>query len=169
VTTSTQMKKEKERDLDKARKYCLRLIAISPRSRRAIEIRLEKAGFSEVTVNETVERLVEAGLIDDLAFARQWIEYRVRTSPRGRAMIRVELAKKGIPREVAEKAVTEDPGLPPEKEMARGLIEDRIGPGPLPADMKSKGKLYRYLIGKGFSCDVAEEALDGVFGSVGQG
>jgi len=159
------MAKENEKDIRKARRYCLRLIALRPRSLREIEGRLEKADFSAAAAKETVKRLRTEGLIDDLAFARQWVESRVRTNPRGRAMMRAELEKKGIPEDVIEKAVAEYLGLPSERAMARGLVKDRIGDKSAPPDMKLKGRLYRYLIGRGFSGDTAEDVLNEVFGS----
>lgn len=157
------MAKENEKDIGKARRYCLRLITLRSRSLSEIEDRLEGAGFSPDAARETVEKLKSEGLIDDLAFARQWVEYRVRTSPRGRAMMRAELGKKGITEDVIERTLSEDSGFPSDREMASSLVESRIGDDPAPRDMKLKGRLYQYLIGKGFSGDTAEDVLNEVF------
>lgn len=62
---------------------------------------LEKKGFARGAIDSAVGTLKSRGLVDDVAFARYWKEYRDLNSPRGRVALRSELARKGIDREVA--------------------------------------------------------------------
>src|SRR5664280_1390278 len=74
------------------------------RSRSVDEIRrhLRAARFPESLVEPAIARLVELGLLDDLAFAQAWVESRDRARPRGSQALRRELALKGIDRETIE-------------------------------------------------------------------
>lgn len=81
------------------------LLASRPRTEHEIRIRLSSAGFEDPVVERTVERLIELRLIDDVAFARQWIAERALAKGKaGRALI-AELGEKGIDRAIAEEAV----------------------------------------------------------------
>ncbi len=54
-----------------------RLLAVRPRSRRELERRLRRRGYPEEAIREILARLEEVGLLDDGAFARQWVESRM--------------------------------------------------------------------------------------------
>src|SRR5262245_13478485 len=116
----------------------LRLLAVRPRSRRELEIRLLRAGFERDEVDEELTRLEAVGLVDDEAFARELADHHVRARRSGRRAVVGALAAKGVSRSVIEEAVAglgEDEaeralavageraprltGLPPEKAFAR--------------------------------------------------
>jgi regulatory protein len=81
----------------------LRLLAHRARSESEMRTRLKMRGFDPATVDEEVERLRNAGLLNDAQFARAWVEDRKRSAPRGRRMLRYELLGRGIdPEEVDE-------------------------------------------------------------------
>jgi len=115
----------------------LRLLAVRPRSRRELEVRLRRAGFEADEVDEELIRLESVGLVDDGAFARELAEHHVKSRRSGRAVVGA-LAAKGVSRQVIEEAVAglgegeEDrafelareraprlAGLPPDKAFAR--------------------------------------------------
>jgi SOS response regulatory protein OraA/RecX len=74
------------------------------RSRSVDEVRrhLNAAKFPDSLVEHAVARLVELGLLDDLAFSRAWVESRDRARPRGSQALRRELNLKGIDRDTIE-------------------------------------------------------------------
>lgn len=82
----------------------LRLLAARPRSETEIRTRLAMRGIDPRAIDDEVERLRSAGLLDDEKFARAWVEDRKRVSPRGRRMLRYELLGRGIDPESAEQA-----------------------------------------------------------------
>jgi regulatory protein len=73
-----------------------RLLAVRPRSEVEIRQRLGRAGVPPATIERVVGRLRRSGDIDDGAFARTWVENRMAFRPRGGAMLRSELQRKGI-------------------------------------------------------------------------
>ncbi len=79
-----------------------RFLGYRPRSEFEIRAWLRRKGFAPPDVEATISALKSRGLVDDVAFARYWKESRDSASPRSRAALRSELARKGIDREVAD-------------------------------------------------------------------
>ncbi len=88
-----------------AHEAALRLLDARPRSEHEMRTRLALRGFDPATIDHEIERLRNAGLLDDARFARAWVEDRKRVSPRGSAMLRYELLGRGIDPETAAAAL----------------------------------------------------------------
>ena len=84
---------------DRAKQSAVRLLEIRPRSRRELSDRLRQKGFDPITISAVTQRLCEAGLVDDDAFATYLIEQRMRTASRGSGAIQRDLVKHGIPKD----------------------------------------------------------------------
>jgi regulatory protein len=71
---------------------------LEARSRSVAETRrrLIDAGYRRELVEGAIERLRTIGLLDDEVFARNWVESRDRTSPRGETALRRELRLRGV-------------------------------------------------------------------------
>lgn len=102
-----------------AHEAALRLLSLRARSERELRTRLELRGIPADVVGAEIERLREAGLIDDEKFAAAWVEERRRTSPRSRRMLRYELLGRGIDPEAVERATRDVEDLPTALELAR--------------------------------------------------
>ena len=57
--------------------------------------------------DRTLSDLRRQGLLDDVAFAKEWREQREKFRPRGAAVIRQELQRLGVDREVIQDALSE--------------------------------------------------------------
>src|SRR5438552_5241973 len=79
-----------------------RFLGTRPRSRWEVERRLRRAGASDQIIEGTLDHLAGLGLVDDLAFARWWVEQRDRHAPRGRRLVEAELREHGVGRDVFE-------------------------------------------------------------------
>ncbi len=66
-----------------------------------------EAGLERSTVDQTIERLVAIGLIDDRAFALQWITERSARKGLAAAALVAELEAKGVSRDTVEAALAE--------------------------------------------------------------
>jgi regulatory protein len=77
---------------------------LSYRARSIEEVRknLEKHELPEAVIQATLEKLQNAGLLNDHDFARSWVENRNTFRPRGRRALRMELRQKGLPESVIE-------------------------------------------------------------------
>jgi regulatory protein len=142
----------------KAMEKAGRLLARRPLARRELEQKLATAGFDREVVDQVLARLEHLKLLDDAAFAEQWVEERGRR--KGSRALAAELASKGIPREVSEEAlkvVDRD-----EHEVAVELASRwvrRVAGRPL---KEQAARILRMLMGRGFSYEVAEEATKAV-------
>ena len=134
----------------------LRLLAVRPRSRRELEIRLLRAGFERDEVQDEMIRLEAVGLIDDAAFARELAEHHVNSRRSGRRAVVGALAAKGVSRSVIEEAVA---GLgDDEAERALALAQQRAPRlAGLPPE-KAFARLSSLLMRRGYDPTTAREA-----------
>ena len=103
-----------------AHEAALRLLASRPRSEHEIRTRLAMRGIDPGVIEDEVERLRMAGLLDDEKFAQAWVEDRKRVSPRGRRMLKYELLGRGIAPESADEATQDVDDRETAFELARG-------------------------------------------------
>jgi len=89
----------------KAKNAALRLLSYRSRSEKEVQRRLQ-GRFSEDAIDRTVSDLREQGLLDDASFAKEWREQRERFRPRGPAVIRQELQRLGVDREVIRETLS---------------------------------------------------------------
>lgn len=82
--------------VEQAKEVCLRLLSVRARSRAELARRLADKGFTAEVSQRTLDRLGEVGLVDDAAFARQWVRSRHAHSGRGRQALAHELRRKGV-------------------------------------------------------------------------
>jgi regulatory protein len=116
--------------------------------------RLERSRVAPAVRDEAVTRLAGAGLVDDDRVARRRAELLAERGS-GDALIRHDLAGRGIAEELIESAVAT---LEPEPDRAAAILRKR-GPG---------AKTLRYLARKGFSEDsIADPVADDVPPAVG--
>jgi regulatory protein len=141
------------------------LLASRPRTEHEIRIRLTAAGFEDLTVERTVARLIELRLLDDAAFARQWIAERALAKGKAGQALMAELAEKGIGRALAEAALAEA-GI---DEVAQATeLAARFLPkvGHKPLDRQAEALMGR-LLRRGFSHEVAADAVRAVLPPAG--
>ncbi|MDP2755007.1 MAG: regulatory protein RecX, partial [Nitrospirota bacterium] len=100
------MKKNKPESLEKARGYAFLLLKFRLRSEKEITQRLKGKKFDEQVIKETIEFLKERKFIDDQAFAKAWIESRIR-KPLGLRRLRQELSLKGIDMKIIDAELEE--------------------------------------------------------------
>ena len=90
---------------EQAHERALRFLSYRPRSVAEVSQHLAAKQIPQDVVAQTVERLSEAGLLDDRAFARFWVENRESFRPRGSAALRYELRRKGVDEEAIQAAI----------------------------------------------------------------
>ncbi|MDE2726817.1 MAG: regulatory protein RecX [Gemmatimonadota bacterium] len=95
-----------------------RLIDHRMRTRRELAVKLKARGRPDEVIDQVLDRLEHAGLIDDGRFARLWIDERLRRRPAGLSLLRRELRQKGIDAEVVDAALEESASREGETERA---------------------------------------------------
>lgn len=155
-----------------ARTIVLRQLTGSPKSRRQLEEKLAEKDVPEDVAAAVLDRMEDVRLVDDTAYAENFVRTRQRTKGLARGALRRELAQKGVSGEAAEHAletISEDT----EREAAVELIERRLRGRPVPtgADAESRAerdKATRRLAGmlarKGYPPSMALGVVKDVLG-----
>jgi len=139
--------------------YVLRLLRVRGRTRRELELALERRGFGPPVRARVLRRVEELGYVDDarwaLARATSLLEQR-RLAPQA---VERRLLAAGVAEQDARAAVAracEDAGFEP-VEAARRLLASRLPPGRL--STQERARAARLLASRGFSEDVVETVL----------
>ena len=126
----------------------LRYLKIRPRSIAELKEKLEAKGFSSIETETAVHGLTASGLLDDRAFTKSWINYRL-ARPFGFRRIIHELRAKGIDQEIIDQAVAEVEGYSPET-TALELAQRRWQRLPDIDPLKKKKRVLDFLLRRGF-------------------
>lgn len=147
-------------ELLKAKEILLRFFSFRDRTEKEARQKLRKKGIEEKTVEEAINWLKGEGLLNDAAFARQWVDGR--KEKYGSSRLYQELLRKGINPEIAKEAVA---GII-EEELRRAVECGRrrlssISEG----DPRRRAKLASFLLRRGFPWEIVEKALRFLFPS----
>jgi regulatory protein len=139
-----------------AREICLRLLTDRARTRQELARALARKGVPAEAAAAVLDRFDEVGLIDDAAFAGQWVRSRHRNRGLGRRAIAVELRCKGVADEVAGEALAEV-DAESEDRRARELVDRKLRS--LTVNASDQQAAARRLVGmlarKGYSAGTA--------------
>lgn len=167
---------EYEKAAAKVRERALRLLDQRSRSRHELRERLldprrvkeGEDGPDPDLVDDVLDSLTRSGLIDDEAFAREWVRQRFERRGKSTTVLRRELQDKGVSaadRESALQQIDESD----ERELARELARKKArSVKAVPADRAERDKELRRIVGvlarRGFpqamALQIAREALD---------
>ncbi|HZK31706.1 MAG TPA: recombination regulator RecX [Corynebacterium sp.] len=157
-----------EEEKAKVRTRALKLLDQRARSRQELRDRLLAVEFEAGTIEAVLDDLQRAGLIDDAAFAREWVRQRhARRGKSIRALDR-ELQEKGVAAAIRAEALLQIDRAD-EEVTARALAEKKARSlREVPADWKEYNQELRRVLGVlarrgfdgGLSMSIAREALD---------
>ncbi len=134
----------------------LNFISFRPRSVKEVRDRLYQYDVRDKAAQDgLIERLVDKGHLDDLAFAHWFIESRNTHKLRAPRMILQELAAKGISREILEQVQGE---VNDENETLRALLTKKLG-DPRPLESSERQQISLYLSRQGFAWDKIREVV----------
>ncbi|WP_430332151.1 recombination regulator RecX [Rhodococcus sp. ACT016] len=132
----------------RAKDVCLRLLTDRARSRAELEQKLAQKGYPQAVVEGVLDRLAEVGLVDDAAFAEQWVHSRHTYSGRGRRALATELRRKGIDQQTSSEALSQI-SSDDERERAAELVRRKLARTTADdiADRDDRERLMRRLVG----------------------
>ncbi|HEY2491144.1 MAG TPA: regulatory protein RecX [Streptosporangiaceae bacterium] len=146
-----------------ALEICLRLLTAAPRTRAQLDQALRRRGMTQSAADAALDRLAGAGLIDDAAFARAWVDTRHRGRGLARRALTAELRQRGVD-EGDVRAAVADLGPEQEAASARRLVEAKLAATrgrPLATRMRRlTGLLARKGYPPGMAYRVIREALE---------
>ena len=129
-----------------------------PRSVAEIRRHLRTKRFDEPAQDKAIDQLRAQRYIDDEAFARYWVEQRLRFRPKGDRALVSELMQKGVARETIDLVIGEaDPNA--ETERARAAVRRPMTRWLEMEERERKRKIHQYLAARGFGYDVIEAVI----------
>ncbi|NMH96014.1 recombination regulator RecX [Pseudonocardia sp. K10HN5] len=141
-----------------ARSICLRLLTDRARTRQELAQALRKRGVPDDAAARVLDRFGEVGLIDDAAFAGQWVRSRHTFRGLGRRAIAIELRRKGVDDETAGEALAEV-DQEAEEQRARELVDRKLRTQRGEVDEAVARRLLGMLARKGYPAGVAYRAV----------
>lgn len=157
----------KKDEVSKLFDLCLRFLSYRPRSKKEVEdylarkiskkenIKYNQAKESEM-IAPVVGKLTKYKYIDDRQFTKWWIEARSKNKPKGKAIIKLELIKKGVDREIIDIELSK---ITNQKELAIKSIERKLSTWQKLPEVEFKKKIYSYLGTRGFSFEIIKEIV----------
>lgn len=122
VITAQQAQQEKQ--IVAECRYLMRLLASRQRSAGEMRQRLAAREVPPAMIHEVMARIDRAGLIDDAAFAREWVRQRRERKGLADEALRRELAEREVIPADIDAALTEDPTG--EEQRCRELVRGRL-------------------------------------------
>lgn len=131
----------------RAKLRAMHLLESMDRTRADLEKKLQSSEYPREAVAEALAYVESFGYLDDKRYARHYVE--CKKEGRGKARLKMELAQKGVDRNIIEEVLDEaklDDCRDTIRELAR---KRRRGDGPM--DDRERQRIYGYLMRKGFS------------------
>lgn len=133
----------------------LKLISIRPRTEKEISEFVQKK-FGEKIIEKTLEFLKNKKFLDDLEFAKWWIEQRMEFRPKSNIILKNELLQKGVDRNIIEEVLSESSN---EEEAVRKLLQKNLRKFGDLTNRENFQKAAQFFQRKGFSWNTVEKIL----------
>ena len=148
-----QLESEKNTAFDKA----LLHLSATRKTERQVRTFLSGKGYLSAVIDYVIEKLRSYNFLNDEEYAESYVEFASRK--KGGRLIRMELKGKGLSDGDIDEALQ---GLDEETELqtAKGIFEKYMRGKT--ADKATLQKACRHLLSKGFSYDIAKDAMSGL-------
>ena len=156
------LSEERAADPAAAREAALKLLERTRRTRSDLTRRLREKGYASGVVAHVLERLAEVGLVDDVEYARAYLESRARRRTSGRRRLEQDLRARGISADdiaAARARLEEREGHDDETTAARRVIAQAARRYARLDPRTRRQRLYALLVRRGFDGDTIETAL----------
>ncbi len=154
---------QRENSLDKVKNTAVGLISYRPRSIAEVRRHLNRKGYEAELIETVIARLQTVELLDDLAFARYWVEQRETFKPRSCMALQQELRQKGVSRDIIETALIDLD----EMDAARRAATAKVRPWTQLPESDFRKKLGGFLQRRGFHYGIIKEITDELWQAVG--
>lgn len=142
---------------NEAKNAALRFLSFRRRTEKEIRDKLKGKGFDEKSIKSTIDKLKGYDLINDSEFATAWVKERLAYKPRGKKLLRQELWKKGIKKEIIDQVT--DELCQHEDKSAIELLEKIKGRYKNLEPQVARRRMYGLLLRRGFSYEAVNHAL----------
>ena len=141
--------------VDSGVKAVRRLLEVRPRTDGEMRTRLMRKGFTAAEIEQIMQRVEQAGEVNDARFATQWVETQTTFRPRGARALVSELRRRGLDAETIAAATAGVDELAAARTAAAGRMR-RLAALPAAAVRR---KLGDFLQRRGFAYDVVRSVV----------
>lgn len=134
----------------------IKLLDYRPRTEQEIRQKLQQKGFEPGQIEQVVERLISAHLIQDEKFAASWVESRNQFRPSSQRVLRYELRSKGINEEIIEEALQ---GSVEDLELAQRAAQKMVRRLANLEWQEFRKRLSAFLARRGFSYETVSQVV----------
>lgn len=149
-----------DKTLARARNNAWALLRQRPRSEHEIRARLKLKGYDDTAVDKVVSDLEKLGDIDDVKFARLWVESRMHMNPAGDVVLKHELREKGVSDSIIEATLNEKAEKYDEYEVAFSMAKDQFERFKKLDRKKASKRVYDFLMRRGFKYDTIRRIIE---------
>lgn len=135
-------------------KYIYQLLNRRDYTKQELIQKLVMAGYLQEEAEEWVNSVEEKGLINDIDYAKRYIEQM--SEKKSKMQILATLTSKGIDQDAIYSLLQDEEG---EYEAAKNLLLKRLK-GKTDLTYEEKGKIFQYLLRKGFSYNIIDRVMD---------
>jgi regulatory protein len=147
-------------DLEKFYNKALKFLSYRPRSEKEIIDKLKTKKAPEDVIKKVIKKLKEYKFVDDLEFARWWVEQRTTINLKAWRVIKFELKQKGIGEEIIQDSEIK---AKDDLRIAQKLALKRMERYKNIDKKEARLKLMRYLASRGFNYDIIKQSIDEIF------
>lgn len=142
----------------KCKETALRIIERTYKTEKEVRDKLKLKGYDENSINRSVEFLKEYNFINDSNYAKAFINDKLKSI--GSKKIKYSLIQKGITKEIIDKELS-NLDRENEKNIAFNIAKKKLSiiKKKENDNYKISGKLYRFLISKGYEGDVISDIV----------
>lgn len=145
---SVRDKPERSRSqgFEEARTIALRSLEASAKTRAQLAQRLKAGGVADDVASDVLDRFESVGLVDDAAFAREWVRTRHASRGLARRALRQELTARGIAPDLIEAALSQisvDDERAAARRLADRLLPKMEGLDRVTVERRLAGRLWR--------------------------
>ena len=157
-----------EAEVGKLMERVYRLFNIRQRSEKEIRDYLKNLSFkrkvkgqeeiSPFIINAAIELMKKKGLIDDVSFAKAWVESR--SKKRGPRLLKQELFQKGIDKEIIEDVINNRRTDYDGQRIAEQLLEKKMRVWRNLPKIEFRKKAYDFLLRRGFEYETIRATIE---------
>ena len=147
--------------------YALRFLSLRPRSEEETRdylvkkiIKLDNVGYQQAIVSPLIDKVITKlkryQYLNDNQFAQWLTASRTGSNPRGVTLIKLELVKRGVNRQIIESVLSQ---VPNQTKLAQKALEKKLRHWQGLSPQNLKKKVYSYLASRGFDWSTIGEVF----------
>jgi regulatory protein len=149
------------RDYDEfnfGKKIAYNYLNYKPRTEKEIKKKLKEQKINDKNIDKIISTLKDLKYLDDSQYAKLYIEEKLTNNPKGKRLIAIKLAEKGINKEVINNVIESQYDEEKEIKKAKEVLTKYLKKVRAKSELDKRQKCYRHLLSKGFDYEVVKSA-----------